>query len=407
MKIVYLDNGSTTKLDPKVLKAMQPYFTEKYGNASSLHSLGMEAREAVERARDLIAKSVGARGTEILFTSGGTEANNFALKGVAFANQEKGNHIITTKIEHDSVLKTCQWLEKQGAGKSKISGTSGTQGSEGFKVTYLDVDKEGFVSKEALEKAITTKTILFSVVQGNNEIGTIQNLAELGKVCRDKGVYFHVDTCQSFTKTDLDVEKQNIDLLTLNAHKIHGPKGIGALYVRKGTRIIAWQHGGGNHEFGMRGGTENVSGAVGFAEAVKIGMNQRWIRQMNQLRDRLIEGALKIPCSRLNGSVGDKRLCNNVNLSFLGVEGEALGGYLDQKGICSSTGSACSSKALEPSHVLKAIGLSDEEAHGSLRLTLSRFTTEEEIDHVLEVLPKLVEKLRKISPIRRSCNVHR
>jgi len=382
-KNVYLDNGATTKVDPKIVKLMEPYLLKKYGNASSSHSFGQEAKEALEKARKMIAKSIGAKKDEIIFTSGGTESNNFALKGVAWANRDKGNQIITTKIEHDCVLNSCKWLEK-----------------EGFAVTYLDVDKEGFVSLEDLKKAITENTILVSIIHGNNEIGTIQNLEELGRICKEKEVYFHTDACQSYTKTEIDVNKQNLDLVSLNAHKIHGPKGVGVLYIRKGVKIGVWQHGGG-HEFSLRSGTENVPEIVGFAEAVRLGSNKKHVRQMAELRDKLIDGVLKIPGTKLNGPRGGKRLCNNTNFSFEGIEGEALGGYLDQKMVCSSTGSACSSKSLEPSHVLKAIGLSDLEAHGSLRLTLSRFNTEEEIEYVLKVLPRIVAKLKRISPLGR------
>ena len=381
-KTIYLDNGATTKVDSEVLKAMNKCYEKNYGNASSLHNLGLDAKESLEKARKIIAKLVNAKAEEIIFTSGGTESNNLALKGIAFANKDK-NHIITTKIEHDCVVDSCKWLERQG-----------------FEVTYLDVDEEGFIEPEELREAITDKTILVSIIHGNNEIGTIQNLTELGMICKEKGVYFHTDACQSFTKTELDVKKQNLDLVTLNAHKIHGPKGVGALYVKSGIKITPWQHGGG-HEFGLRSGTVNVPGIVGFAKAAKIAANEKYNRQMTKLRDKLIEGLLKIPRSRLNGPCVEKekkRLCNNVNVSFLGIEGEAIGGHLNQKGICSSTGSACSSNKLEASHVLKGIGLSDEEAHGSLRLTLSRFTTEKEIDYVIKVLPKIVEILRKISP---------
>lgn len=380
---IYMDNGATTKVDSKVVTAMLPYFSQKYGNASSTHMFGQDAKEALEGARREIAKAIGARTEEVIFTSGGTESNNFAIKGVAWANKEKGDHIITTKIEHDCVLGACKWLE-----------------SQGFKVTYLNVDSEGFVSAEELEKAITPKTILVSIIHGNNEIGTIQDLKALGEVCKKHQVYFHTDACQSFTKTKLNVQEQVVDLITLNAHKIHGPKGVGALYIRKGTKIIPWQHGGG-HEFNLRSGTENVPGIVGFAEAVKLGLDKKHVEHMIKLRDKLIEGVLKIEGSRLNGPKGERRLCNNANFSFQGIEGEALGGYLDQNWIASSTGSACSSRSLEPSHVLKAIGLKDGEAHGSLRLSLSRFNTEEEIEHVLKVLPKQVEKLRKISPLAR------
>ncbi len=379
-KEIYLDSGATTKIDPKVLKAMMPYFTDEFGNPSSTHKLGNDAKEALEDARKVIAKSINAKTDEIYFTSGGTEANNWALKGVAFANKDK-NHIITTKIEHKCVLDSCKWLEKQG-----------------FKVTYLDVDSEGFVKPEDLEKAITNKTLLFSVIHGNNEIGTIQNLKELSEICRKHNVLIHTDACQSFTKTELDVKKQGLDLVTLNSHKIHGPKGVGALYIKEGVKIIPWQHGGGQ-EKDKRSGTENIHGIVGFAEAVKLGMNKKHVAYMTKLRDKLIKGVLEIEGVRLNGPKGDKRLCNNTNFSFKGIEGEALGGYLEQKWVCSSTGSACSSNVLEPSYVLKAIGLDHESANGSLRLTISRFTTEKDIDYVLKIIPGIVQKLRKISPL--------
>lgn len=377
MKTIYLDNGATTQVDPRVLDAMRPFLTKSYGNASSIHHLGVAAKEALEKSRKIIAEAINAQPEEIIFTSGGTESNNIALKGIIFGNKKK--HIITTKIEHDCILDTCQWLEKQGC-----------------TVTYLDVDKDGFVNPEDLKNAITKDTVLVSIIHGNNEIGTIQNLTELSKICKEANVYFHTDACQSFTKTELDVQKQNLDLVTLNAHKIHGPKGVGVLYVRKGTKLSAWQHGGG-HEFGLRSGTENIPGIVGFAESVKLAMKDKHNDYMKNLRDKLIKGCLEIPRSKLNGP-RENRLCNNVNISFLGIEGEAIGGHLDSKGICSSSGSACSSKQLEASHVLKGIGLSDEEAHGSLRLTLSRFNTESEVDYLLSVLPEIVTVLRKISP---------
>lgn len=379
-KEVYLDNGATTKIDPEVLKAMMPYLADKYGNASSTHTFGQDSKNALERARKTIAKSIKANSEGIIFTSGGTESNNFAIKGIAFANREKGDHIITTKVEHKSIMNICKWLEKQG-----------------FELTYLDVDSEGFVDPKNLESAITKKTVLVSIIHGNNEIGTIQGLEALGSVCKKHKVYFHTDACQSYSKSEIDVKKQNVDLITLNSHKIHGPKGVGVLYIRKGIEITPWQHGGG-HEFGMRGGTENIPGVVGFAEAAKIALDKKHVSYMTELRDRLVKGVLEIPGVKLNGPEGDKRLCNNANFSFKGIEGEALGGYLDQKGISSSTGSACAARTLEPSHILKAIGLTNEEANGNLRLTLSRFNTEEEIDYVLNVLPKLVEKLRRISP---------
>ena len=380
MKRIYLDNGATTMLDPKVIEAMLPYFTAKYGNASSAHSFGEEAKQALEKSRAVIAKSINANPDEIIFTSGGTESNNFALKSIAFTNKNKGNHIIVSKVEHKCIMKACKWLEQQG-----------------FNITYLGVDKEGFVNPDDLEKAITDKTILVSIIHGNNETGTINDLKKLGDVCKKHSVYFHTDACQSYTKTEINVKNQDIDLITLNAHKIHGPKGIGALYIRKGTSIKPWQHGG-DHEFGMRAGTEDIPGIVGFAEAVKIAMNKKHIAYMANLRDILIKGVLEIPEVKLNGPIGAKRLCNSANFTFKGIEGEAIGGYLNNKGIASSTGSACSARTLEPSYVLMAIGLSHEQANSSLRLTLSRFTTKEEIDYTLKVLLEVVKSLRKISP---------
>ncbi len=378
---IYLDNGATTKVDPQIIEVMNKYHLEEYGNASSVHMLGSNAKMALEKARRAIAKSINANEGEVIFTSGGTESNNFTLKGVAFANKEYGNHIVTTRIEHSCILETCKWLETQG-----------------FKITYLGVDAEGFVDPKELENAITNKTIVVSIIHANNEVGTIQNLKELGEICERKKVYFHTDACQSYTKVELDVKKQKLTFVSLNSHKIHGPKGVGALYIREGSKITPLMHGGG-HERGFRAGTENIPGIAGFAEAARLAMDKRHVEQMSKLRDKLIEGVLKIEGVRLNGPTGEKRLCNNANFSFKGIEGEAIGGYLDAKGICSSTGSACSSRKLEPSHVLKTMGLSDEEANGSLRMTLSRFTTEKHIDQTLEALPDIVKKLRKISTI--------
>lgn len=377
MKRIYLDNAATTKMDESVVKAMTPLLTEKFGNPSSSHWYGQEAKRELEEARDVIAKAIGADRKEIIFTSGGTESNNFALKGIAFAN--KGDHIVTTKVEHDCVLNASKWLE-----------------TKGFKVTYLEVDSEGFVNPKDLEKAITKDTILVSIIHGNNEIGTIQDLKALSAVCKKHKVLFHTDACQSFTKTELNVKKHGLDLVTLNAHKIYGPKGIGALYVKKGTKIDPWSHGGGQ-EFGLRSGTENVAGIIGFAKAVKNASNKD-NRRVAKLRDKLIKAVLEIPDTMLNGAKGDKRICNNANFSFKFIEGEAIGSYLDGYGIQSSTGSACSSKSLEPSHVLMALGMKVEDAHGSLRLSLSKHTTEKEIDYVIEKIKKTVEKLRKISP---------
>lgn len=375
MKTIYLDNAATTPVDPKVAKAMQPYFSEKYGNASSIHHKGQEAKMALNEAREVIAKAIGAKFDEIIFTGSGTEANNLAIKGIAFT--KKTGHIITTKIEHDCVLNACKWLEKRG-----------------FRVDFLDVNKEGLIDFKELEDKIKEDTILVSIIHGNNEIGVVQDLEKIGEICKRHNILFHTDAAQSFTKVEIDVRKQNLDMVTLNAHKIHGPKGVGALYVRKGVKLEPMAHGGG-HEFGLRSGTENIPGIVGFAAAVKLAKG-KYIEHVRRLRDKLIEGVLKIHGTKLSGS-REKRLCNNTNFCFEGVEGESIGAYLDVKGICTSTGSACSSKSAEPSHVLKAIGLSDEEVHGSLRMSLSRFNNEKEIDYVLEVLPEIIEKLRKIS----------
>src|SRR3989344_4656918 len=333
---VYLDNGATTKMDDAVLKAMQPYYTEKYGNASSLHSKGQEAKMALEESREIIAKKLNARPDEIIFTSGGTESDNLAIKGIAYS-KGKG-HIITSKIEHPAVLKTCEELQKQN-----------------FEITYLNVDSEGFISLQDLENSIKENTILISIMHANNEIGTIQDIQKIGEICKKHNIPFHTDAVQSFCKEDINVKKTNIDLISISSHKIHGPKGIGALYVKKGNKL-------------------------------------------KKLIDYFIKEILKIEKVKLNGPK-DKRLCNNINLAFAYIEGEAIGAYLDAKGICSSTGSACSSKELKTSHVLQAINLSPEYLNGSLRLTISKFTTKQEIDYVFQELPKIVHKLRKISPL--------
>ncbi len=380
MRQIYLDNAATTRVDDEVLKTMLPYFTEKYGNASSTHFIGQEAKNALEKSRNIIAKSIGAKSSEIIFTCGGTEANNLAIKGLFFANYPKKNHIITTKIEHDCVINSCKWLETQGA-----------------KVSYLNVDEEGFIDLQELESVITDKTILVSIIHGNNEIGTVQDLEAIGKICRKKRVLFHTDACQSYTKVPIDVKKQNLDLVTLNGHKIHGPKGVGALYIKEGTDIVPLMHGGG-HEKKLRSGTENVSGIVGFARAVEIA-DKKDIEKMIKLRNKLIDGVLQILNTRLNGPK-ESRLCNNVNVSFNNIEGEAIGGYLENYGIATSTGSACASHSLETSHVLRAIGLLPMQSNSSIRMSISKYTTEEEINYVLEVLPKIVEKLRRISPIK-------
>lgn len=372
-----MDNSATTMLDPAVVKTMDETLLLVYGNASSSHTFGHTARDSLEYARDQIAKSINASPAEVLFTSGGTESNNLAIKGIAFANRNKGNHIITTTVEHSSIINSCKWLETQG-----------------FTVTYLPVDSEGFIIPEQLEEAITNKTILFSAMHGNNEIGTILDLKQLGAICKKHSIYFHTDACQSYTKAELDVKEQHLDLITLNAHKLHGPKGVGALYIKNRTPIVPWQHGGGQ-EFDMRGGTENIPGIVGFAKAQAIAGNKEYNNHMTKLRDRLIDGILQIPHSRLNGPLGNRRLCNNINVSFKDVDGVSLGGYLDEQGIYASGGSACSEKKLKPSHVLKAINVPEEYINGSIRLTISRFTTEDDIDYVLKTLPEIIDKLRK------------
>jgi cysteine desulfurase len=377
---IYFDNSATTKVDKKVLKAMLPYLEENYGNASSKHIQGTEAKEALEKSRKEIAKSINAQPKEIYFTSGGTEANNWALKGLFWKNYPSKNHIITTQIEHDCIINTCKWLEKQGA-----------------KVTYLKVDKEGFVDLKDLEKAITKKTFLVSIMHANNEIGTIQNIEEIGKMCAQKKVLFHTDACQSYTKIPINVKKQKLDLVTINSHKIHGPKGVGALYIREGIKIEPLLHGGG-HERKLRSGTENIPGIVGFAKAVKIAKETNW-KKIEKLRDKLIKGILeKIPNSRLNGPK-QNRLPNNVNISFGNIEGEAIGGYLETKGIFVSTGSACMSNTMASSHVLKALGLSETQQNSSIRISLSKYNTEKEVAQLLKVLPEIIEKLRKLSPL--------
>lgn len=380
-KLIYLDNASSTKVDEKVLKAMIPYFSEKYANASSKHGAGQQIREAVESSREIIAKSINAKSNEIIFSSGGTESNNFALKGLFFYNKQNNsekNHLITTKIEHASILETCKWLEKQGA-----------------KITYLNIDKEGFVDLKQLENSINEKTFLVSIIHGNNEIGVIQDLEKIGKLCKEKKVLFHTDCCQSFTKIPIDIKKQNLDLVSLNSHKIHGPKGIGALYIRKELKkkIIPLIHGGW-HEFQMRSGTENVAGIIGFAEAVKI-TNLKDSKKMAILRDKLINEILKIPNTKLNGPAGEKRLCNNINISFENINGEEICAYLEKEKIYISVGSACQSHINESSHVLKALGLKENEINGSIRISLSRYTTEKEVDYFLDKIKKVVKRLRK------------
>jgi len=380
---VYLDYAATTPLDPRVLEAMKPYFYKKFGNSMSLHSWGLEAKQALEESRAIVAKFMNADSEEVIFTGSATESINSVLKGIAFANKEKGKHIITSAIEHHAVLESCKWLEKQG-----------------FEVTYLPVDKYGFVDLEKLKASIRNDTVLVSIMHANNEIGTIEPIEEIGKICKEKDVLFHTDAVQSFGKIPIDVNKMNIDLLSLSAHKFYGPKGVGATFIRKGTSIDPLLHGGG-HEFGLRSSTENVASIVGLAEAVKLRakeMNQE-AKKLTKLRDYLIRSVLKIENSYLNGHP-TKRLPNNANFCFAFIEGEALVIQLDSYGIAASTGSACSSSTLEPSHVLMAIGLKHEEAHGSLRLSLGKWTKKSEIDYTTKVLPRVIENLRKISPFK-------
>jgi cysteine desulfurase len=382
-KEIYLDNAATTKVNEKVLEEMKKYFSEKYANASSKHEAGRNVRYEVEKARKVIAKSINAKKDEIIFTSGGTESNNFALKGLfEYHKENKGkNKIITTKIEHDSILEVCKYLEKKGA-----------------EVIYLDVDSKGFIDLGQLKKEVNENTIVVSIIHGNNEIGTIQDLNEISKICSEKDVILHIDSCQSYTKIPIDVTKQNISLMTINAHKIHGPKGVGALYIDKSLKdkIVPLLHGGG-HENELRSGTENVPGIIGFTEAVK-NSNKKDVEKMKKLRNNLIKGLLEIDKAELNGPEGDNRLCNNINVSFGNIEGEAIGGYLEANKIYTSTGSACSSHTLKTSHVLKAIGLDDLKANSSIRISISKYTTEEDIDYFLEKIKRSVKKLRGFSP---------
>ena len=381
---VYLDYAATTPTDPRVLKAMEPYLKEKFGNTMSLHSFGQEAKEALEESREKIANFIGAKPNEIIFTSSATESNNLALKGTAFANKEKGNHIIISSIEHPCIMESAKWLE-----------------SQGFKVTRLEVDKYGLVNPEDIKKAIKKETILVSIMHANNEIGTIEPIEKIGRICKEKGAPFHTDAAQTFGKIPINVNKMNIDLLTASSHKMYGPKGAGILYVRKGTRITPLLHGGG-HESGLRSSTINVPAIVGFAKTLEIAKREmkREKARLERLRTKLEKGILeKIKGSNLNGHP-KKRLPNISNFWFEGIEGESIVVELDLLGICASTGSACSSEKLEPSHVLLAIGLKPWQAHGSLRLSLGRWTKEKDIDYVLKVLPEVIQRLRVISPFK-------
>lgn len=382
--MIYLDNAATTKMKDSVIGAMLPYFSETFGNASSTYtSAGQAARSAMNEAREKIASLIGAESRELYFTSGGSEADNWAIKGVALKNKDKGNHIITTTVEHHAVLHTCEFLEKQG-----------------FEVTYVPVDEFGMVNPDDIEKAITDKTILVSVMFANNEIGTINPIKEIGAVCRKKGVYFHTDAVQATGAVKIDVEEMNIDLLSMSAHKFHGPKGVGALYIKKGVKIENLIHGGAQ-ESGRRATTENVAGIIGMAQALSEACEnmEEKTKKLIAMRDKIIDTVLEtIPYTRLNGH-REKRLPNNTSFCFRYIEGESLLLSLDMLGFVVSSGSACTSGSLDPSHVLLGIGLPHEIAHGSLRASLSEFTTQEEIDSFLKALPPIVQRLRDMSPL--------
>ena len=381
--MIYLDNAATTKTAPEVVDAMLPYFSEYYGNASTIYSLGAESKKAMDHARQTIADSLGAKPEEIYFTAGGSESDNWALKATAEAYASKGKHIITTKIEHHAILHTCEYLENRG-----------------FEITYLNVDRDGLISLDELKAAIRPDTILISVMFANNEIGTIEPIAEIGEIAKEHGVLFHTDAVQAYAQVPINVDEMHIDMLSASGHKLNGPKGIGFLYIRKGVKIRSFVHGGAQ-ERSRRAGTENIPGIVGLGAAVERAMRimDTKTRKESELRDYLI-GRLEneIPHCWLNGH-RTKRLPNNINFSFLFIEGESMLIMLDMKGICASSGSACTSGSLDPSHVLLAIGLKHEEAHGSLRLTLSEESTKEEMDIVAEEVKKIVQRLRDMSPL--------
>ena len=382
-KMIYLDNAATTRTAPEVVEAMLPYFTEFYGNASTVYEFGGKSKEAIAKARETIANAIGAKDNEIYFTAGGSESDNWALKATAEAYKSKGKHIITSKIEHHAILHTCQWLEQQG-----------------YEVTYLDVDENGLVKLDELKKAIRPDTILISIMFANNEIGTIEPIAEIGKIAKEHDILFHTDAVQAFGQVPINVDEMNIDMLSTSGHKLNGPKGIGFLYIRKGVKIRSFVHGGAQ-ERKRRAGTENVPGIVGFGKAVELAvstMKERTDKEI-ELRDYLIDRVLKeVPFTRVNGD-RKNRLPNNINFCFQFIEGESLLIMLDMKGICGSSGSACTSGSLDPSHVLLAIGLPHEIAHGSLRLTLGADTTKEDIDYTIDAIKEIVAQLREMSPL--------
>jgi len=382
-KSIYMDYAATTFTKPEVLEEMLPYFTQYFGNPSSIYSIARDTRKAVDKARERVAKAINGERDEIFFTGGGSESDNWAIKGIAYAYKNKGNHIITSAIEHHAVLHTCEALKKQG-----------------FEITYLPVDEFGFISLEDLKNAITDKTILVSIMFANNEIGTLQDIKAIGKICRDKKVLFHTDAVQAVGHVPVDVKDMNIDLLSLAGHKFYGPKGVGALYIKKGIKIENLIHGGGQ-ERARRGGTENIPGIVGLGKALELAVLnlEASTKKLTYLRDKLIKGLLTVSHTRLNGPIGEKRLPGNVNVCFRFIEGEGILLSLDFEGICASSGSACTSGSLDPSHVLLAIGLIHEIAHGSLRLTIGDGTTEEEVDYVLSTVPPIIKRLRDMSPL--------
>ncbi|HEX2925771.1 MAG TPA: cysteine desulfurase NifS [Ruminiclostridium sp.] len=382
-RTVYLDHAATTYVKPEVFEAMKPFFTEHFGNASSIYSLGRDSKKAVEEAREKVAKAIGAEPREIYFTGSGSEADNWAVKGIAAANKKKGNHIITSAIEHPALMNSCKYLE-----------------GEGFEVTYLPVDSDGQISPEQVRNAIKDNTILISIMFANNEIGTLQPIKEIGAIAKEKGVIFHTDAVQAVGNVKIDVQELNIDLLSLSGHKFYGPKGIGALYIRKGVKISSFIHGG-QQERGKRASTENVPAIIGLGKAIELATQNldEYNKKLIELREKTIEGLLaKVPYIKLNGH-RNNRLPGNVNISFQFIEGESLLLMLDMKGIYGSSGSACSSGSLDPSHVLLAIGLPHEIAHGSLRLTFGDENTQEDVDYILEVIPQMVSRLRDMSPL--------
>ena len=383
LKTIYLDNAATTKLNPKVLEEMIPYLSDLYGNASSIYSLGRESRKALDLARDRVAEALNTNTSEIFFTSGGTEADNWAIEGVAFANEKKGKHIITTNIEHHAVLHTCQNLEKYG-----------------FEVTYLPVKENGIIDIKDFKNALRNDTTLVSVMFANNEIGTIQPIKEIGEITRERGIYFHTDAVQAVGNIPIDVQDLKIDLLSLSGHKFNGPKGVGVLYIKRGVNISPIIHGGGQ-ERNKRAGTENVAGIVGIGKAIQIATNdiEKKNKELTELRDMTIKGLMeRVPDTILNGD-SKKRLPGNVNVCFKHIEGESILLMLDMKGICASSGSACTSGSLDPSHVLLAIGLPHEIAHGSLRLTFSIENSKKDVEYLLETIPPIIERLRQMSPL--------